>query len=290
MLFLLLRAGDIESNPGPNTRSTSSLLPESLPADPSEQMQAVFNILKDIQVRSVESSKIQADLATDLKEIKTSQKKIEEKIGSIEKRLDALEEKTKTVDHLEQDMTTIQASVETLGTQHESIQARLDELEDRSRRNNLIFHGLPDAKETWEQSEQRITQLLSDATINLADHDIERAHRLGAYKESKSRPIIVKFSNYKTKDKILSARTKLKELNVAVTEDFSPATRQARGKLVAFAKSQPGSPQFKLHHTKLIIDKKHYTYDPFTDSINELKLQQKDNQVLSHPTPTRAVT
>lgn len=83
MLFLLLRAGDIGSNPGPNTRSSSSLVPESLPADPSDQMQAVFHILKDVQVRSVESSKIQADLATDLKEIKTSKKKIEDKIGSI---------------------------------------------------------------------------------------------------------------------------------------------------------------------------------------------------------------
>lgn len=95
MWFLLLCAGDIETNPGPETRSNSSLAPEYLPTDPSKQMQTVFRVLKDIQVCSLESSKIKADLAADVKEIKMSQKKIEDRIASIEKSFDTLEKKNR---------------------------------------------------------------------------------------------------------------------------------------------------------------------------------------------------
>lgn len=79
------------------------------------------------------------------------------------------------------------------------------------------------------------------------------------------------------KDKILSVRPKLKEKDISVTEDFSPATRHARKQLIAFAKNKPNAPQFKLQYNKLVLNKKQYMYNPQTDSVTE-----HTKQVLDH--------
>ncbi|XP_077548542.1 uncharacterized protein LOC144161820 [Haemaphysalis longicornis] len=259
MALLLLRSGDVETNPGPpKTRSAASVDVESsldvdtLPDEPSEQMNVIFQLLKDLQSRSVESSERQAEIIADVKAIQTGIGQIENKIGCIQSRLDALEEKMEKYEPMDQPMTTTQDSIETLSTQHGALQSRVDELEDRSRRNNLLFHGISDSRETWQQSEDRIKQALTGVDdAESINNSIERAHRLGTFMPNKCRPIIVKFSSYKMKDKILSARTKLNEKDISVTEDFCPATRYARKQLIDFAKYQPNALQYK----KLVLDK-----------------------------------
>ncbi|CAN7951550.1 unnamed protein product, partial [Ixodes pacificus] len=265
MFWLLLRCGDVEANPGPHTRSGTLLEVDTLPDEPSEQMAVLFHLLKDLQARSVQS----AELVVDVKSIKAGQKNIETKIGHIQKRLDALKEKTMVLDSFNTNLAEIQDSVKVLTTQHDSMQSRLDELEDRSRRDNLLFYGIPDSRESWEQSEAHVKRILTNVLDTLPENSIERAHRLGSLTPNKCRPIIVKFSGYKIKDKILSARAKLREINVTVSEDFSPATRNARRKLLEFAKNQPGSPTFQLRHNKLVINKKQYVYDLAAESVVE---------------------
>lgn len=146
MLFLLLQSGDVETNPGPNTRSENVLDIDSLPENPAEQMKAMFKLLKDIHSRSLQSSKVQTELAADVKAIKNGQKNIETKITGIQKRLDELEEKSKDFDQLGKDLSEVHASLSGLTHQSNNYQTRFDEIEDRSRRDNLIFHGIADAK------------------------------------------------------------------------------------------------------------------------------------------------
>lgn len=102
---------------------------------------------------------------------------------------------------------------------------------------------------------------------------IERAHRLGSYSPDKCRPIIAKFSNYKVKEKVLSARKLLKDKDITICDDYSPATRHIRSKLISFAKQLPGKPLFHLRYNKLVVNKKQYTYDPVTDSVTECTSQ-----------------
>lgn len=123
----------------------------------------------------------------------------------------------------------------------QSLQSRLDEQDDRSRRNNLLFHAIPDCKETWNESEARIREVLTGVIDLPSANDIERAHRLGAFRPGRHRPIIVKFANFKTKDKILCARKKLKEKNISVNEDFSPATRLRPSRKVSQTKHSSNS-------------------------------------------------
>lgn len=184
--------------------------------------------------------------------------------------------KSGTFEHFGQELSRIDASVEQLATAHNAITSRLDEFEDRSRRDNLIFHGIADSKESWEQTELKLVTELTQVIDSFPTGSIERAHRLGTYLPGKSRPIIAKFSSYKVKEKTLSFRTQLKN-NITVSEDFSVTTRNARKKLLNFGKSLTGSPKFQLRHNKLFVNKKCFIYDAATDSVQQI--EQRDEPV-----------
>lgn len=133
------------------------------------------------------------------------------------------------------------------------IEERLDDLENRSRRNNLIFYGLPDTnpKETYAQSEQIIiNHCLKSFCLTVEPKEIERAHRLGRYTANRQRPIIVKLSSFKTKESILSNGPKLKGTKFSIGEDFTHPVRTARKELIAFARTKavPFSLRFKTLH------------------------------------------
>lgn len=92
-------------------------------------------------------------------------------------------------------------------------------------------------------------------------------HRLGGFIVNKCRPVIVKFTSFKTKESVFSSQQKLKSVGLSVSGDFSFATRHARRKLVEFGKSQ-GSP-FKLRYNKLHVGGKCYSYDSSNDTVRE---------------------
>lgn len=151
VILLLLRSGDVETNPGPNTRSESLLDIESLPSDPSEQMNVLFKLLKDLHTRSLQNSKTQAELAADVKSIKNGQKNIETKITGLQNRLDLLEEKFKTVDQVTKAISEVNDKVNSTTCRLEALDLHLVDIEDRSRRDNLIFRGIPDTKESCKK-------------------------------------------------------------------------------------------------------------------------------------------
>nr|XP_050046516.1 uncharacterized protein LOC126543441 [Dermacentor andersoni] len=154
-----------------------------------------------------------------------------------------------------------------------SLRTRMNDLEDKCRRDNLLFFGISEGTEsieTWLQSEEKIVNIIQQKmSITLSTTDIAWAHRIGIAESTKTRPIMVKFSNYKTKEMLLNAQSKLKDSDVSMSEDFSPSTRHARKKLVEFAKATAPNPRFKLRHVRLFLNKKCYTYCAESDSVCE---------------------
>lgn len=160
------------------------------------------------------------------------------------------------------------------------------DLEDRARRDNLVFFNVPDnPSETWADSEKEVKKIaLDQMSINLTDADIARAHRIGTARRDKIRPITVKFTSHKTKEKVLNAKTKLKGSDIAISEDFSPATRHARKMLVDFAKRTAPDEKFKLRYKKLTLDDKCYEYCAETGMVKEqIRLSGTPNT--AHSTP-----
>lgn len=182
-----------------------------------------------------------------------------------------MEEKSIKLDTMTEELASVQKAVEELTDENNHVQSRLTELEDRSRRDNLIFHGVPDSRETWQETEAKLTNSISAILDSFSSESFQRVHRLGNPSPTKCRPIVAKFTDFKTKEKVLSLRNQLKDKNISVSEDFSVATRQARKKLIDFGKAQAGSSPLKLRYNKLLLNNKCYMYFPECDKVLEVK-------------------
>ena len=113
----------------------------------------------------------------------------------------------------------------------ESLEAKLGDLENRSRRNNLVFEGIEEEPhETWEITESKLRSILSSKMlIETTNETIERAHRIGKYV---SRSIIAKFSNFKTCGEIMKEKKRLIGSKIYVREDFSDKIMAKRRELL----------------------------------------------------------
>ena len=102
------------------------------------------------------------------------------------------------------------------------------DLEDKSRRNNLRILGIKeDPRESWEECENKLYDLLEDKLeVDTSNITIERAHHVGEKSNDKERAIVVQFSFYKDKINILRNCKKLKEANISIFENYSQETMQ----------------------------------------------------------------
>ena len=98
---------------------------------------------------------------------------------------------------------------ESLAKKTETVQEKTIDLEDQSRRNNLVFYNIPEVDtrpNEHEDCEKLIRKVLGDREFFPYEVYIERAHRLGRRKAetaSQPRPIIVCFSYFKEKQHII---------------------------------------------------------------------------------------
>ena len=112
--------------------------------------------------------------------------------------------------------------------------------EDRSRRNNVRFDGIPETEnETWEETETKLRKFLYDELDITEELYIERAHRVARNQSSKEasndlakpRTIIAKLLDYKEKEEIMKRAFKLKDTGFYIREDYSKETISIRKKL-----------------------------------------------------------
>lgn len=148
------------------------------------------------------------------------------------------------------------------------LELKLDDLENRSRRSNLIVYGIPeDEKEDEESLEQVINNTVAKGVLKIEPVSIERIHRLGKPSANKTRPIIFKLLDDRDKTKILKNCHKLKDTDISISEDFFQRVRNIRKKLWDSAKPNKESGQ-KVHlvYDKISIDRILYRWD---DTVND---------------------
>ena len=123
--------------------------------------------------------------------------------------------------------------------ENELIKDMMVELEHRSRRNNLRFEGIMESEdETWEESEEKVQEMIKEQLKLNGDIKIERAHRDSKMfrndnTKNNKRTIIAKFLNYEDKAKVLSEykAKRLWQSEIYVNEDFSERTARKRKEL-----------------------------------------------------------
>lgn len=207
-----------------------------------------------------------------LEKLETGQQELKDKLQTLECK----------IDRLAGDLPTASSSEEKaeLSTQHSQLVDSMrnallnqDEIENRSRRNNLLFFGLPDGgKETWDESEKKVIDLCAEKLrVTVSPSAIERAHQIGKVGGEKPRPVIVKFAFFKDKQRVISAASKLKGTKFSIGEDYSKIARQQRQKLLEYGKQTDAKVLVKYNRGRMeaTIGSKSFVYDCASDSVKE---------------------
>lgn len=158
---------------------------------------------------------------------------------------------------------------------------KLDDLENRSRRNNLCFDGIPETAEkpyeTWDQSEGKIKELITNKFhMKAEDVIIERAHRVGPKKDDKPRSIVAKFLCFKDRESIFKNGKNLKGSGIYVREDYSTRIAEKRRQLLPemYEARKKGLIAF-LRYDKLIVHRRK-SQDQLQHSSEDLAESTKD--------------
>ena len=156
-----------------------------------------------------------------------------------------------------EELITSDLRVKEVKVQIEDLGNKLDDLENRSRRNNLRFEGIPESpNETWQESESKIKHQISSHMPEVGtDFVIERAHRVGRPRsDSKPRKIVARFLNYKDREAVFKAKKKLHGTNMFVNEDYSDRVIKTRKQLMPkLKKARRKNQRAFLRFDKLVI-------------------------------------
>ena len=173
------------------------------------------------------------------------------------------------------------------------IKLKTIDLEDRSRRCNLVFYNFPEpAQGRSEDCERLVVSLL--ASLKILDDEqiwIERAHRLGRKRaeSDKPRPVIVCFSYFKQKQEVVRNAAKFKTVSINFSEDYSRETLQEHKKLFAFGTHAKQTYEdenksikyFKVSYKRLVVtyntNKKIQNSTTFVKSFTLRDIHNNDN-------------
>ena len=119
------------------------------------------------------------------------------------------------ISSLEDDSSAASAMLARIDVAHRDIWRKLDDLENRSRRNNLHIIGLPESVSATQLT-NICAKIIPEQLGLRIPCTIERAHRIGQYSEShvKPRHVIVKYLNYADKAAIMQKFRRTRTLSV----------------------------------------------------------------------------
>lgn len=101
----------------------------------------------------------------------------------------------------------------------------LDAIEQFTRRNSLIFHGLYEQK--GESTNTNILEIIHNQlripANRVSSCDIDYSYRLGREEQNatKPRPIVVKFKGFDVRNEVFQSKRNLKNSNVLITENLT---------------------------------------------------------------------
>lgn len=121
----------------------------------------------------------------------------------------------------------LQEEKQILKTEVEILNKKVNALENITKQNNIIIHGLKENDTSYTQLIKNVTHLFEILEVKVGNSDINKIHRIGRKKEEKIRPVLISFNTYSKKIEILKNKKKVPE-KIYITEDFTKATLEKR--------------------------------------------------------------
>ncbi|XP_071784616.1 uncharacterized protein [Asterias amurensis] len=127
-------------------------------------------------------------------------------------------------------ITSLENQCSSLKNTNNDMLKKLDDLEQYSRRNCLLLHGLDESHaDNKGTSIDCLNHLLPD--LHLQSSDIDRAHRIGKPNlnhnvnhsgQRRSRPVIIKFISYAKREAAFRTKRLLKGSGLSLSESLTP--------------------------------------------------------------------
>lgn len=165
---------------------------------------------------------------------------------------------------------------------------KLADLEDRSRRSNLVVFGVSEPPNETESDLKRkvITEIFSDK-LGVICESVGEIHRLG--KHIGNRPVILFFQNFTEKMKVLKNASKLKGTKIFIQNDYSQHTLQKRKLLWESAKTDKfQGKKVGLFHDKLKVDDDYYIWNETTNERQKLPPLKSQSRPINPEVSTTA--
>ncbi|XP_049527737.1 uncharacterized protein LOC119462805 [Dermacentor silvarum] len=232
--LLLKLSGDVEENPGPVTEAM------------------IANVLQN-----------QKEILSKLTEVQTNQASSETRMLEMQNRLLAIEQKLQSFDDTQLRLTNVEAIVDRWNDGATSLVRQVDDLDNRSRRNNLIIRGMQEGTQENDAAlVKKVTEEVFRDILKVQVTSIERIHRLGKKTPGRNRPIIFRLADFREKVKILSNCTKLKDTEISISEDYSRRVVEIRKRLWdSCAEERKEGRRAKLVFDKLKMNNVLYGWD-----------------------------
>ena len=169
-------------------------------------------IMEDIKVIKKSVSKIDSIEKTNNK-INLKVDNLESKVKTMDTRLSEVEAACSfTSDEMDTNKKSLSAASKDIGqikknfdenvknfeTMSQELDAKLNDLEARSMRENLLFYGFKE--NDGENCEDLILDLIKTKLEINSSISLDRVHRIGKPKDKGTRPIVAKFHNYKDRE------------------------------------------------------------------------------------------
>ena len=181
----------------------------------------------------------------------------------------------KNISILREENAVLKAHVVTQNQQNSILYDRMIELEDYSRRENLIICGIKESQgENCFMVIQKFFQHLGFEHIF-----IQRCHRVGMRHNRGERDILVRLLHFQEKMMIMKCRSKLPS-GIYINDDHSPETKRKINVLrLVYKEAKKIDPTTTLAKDKLYFRKKQYTMKNLHSiPINTEKLSTKYSQ------------
>lgn len=165
-----------------------------------------------------------------LNEMKTMMKSMKDQMDRVATKedLNKLDEK---VEKALSAMSSMEEEIKELKEENRQLKQKLEDLDNRTRRNNLIFRGVP----TSSDYEKNVKDICKNILELKDEINIVRAFPIGRGKsETEQNVVFVECASNKEVSLIMSKIRKTKDTGINIQQDFGFQTRERRKKLLSY--------------------------------------------------------
>lgn len=215
--------------------------------------------LGNVKVKNLELEKSIHDLTVNTREYEHSAQALGDLFDTIKAQVEVNTASVNTLrDDSFSDVSLIRKELATLRKEKDEMSSLILDLQCRSMKNNLIFHGLTGESKD-EDTERRLRDFLHNELGIDYRMELGNVHRFGKYTPGKARPIVARFIFYKELDHVLKLSWKLKNKPYSITEQFPREVEDRRRQLYPIRKkARADNLRTKMVRDKLFIEGKLY--------------------------------